>query len=346
MDEGLKVLRSLVVTNSPSACYTCTPEFIEYELSRGNKIELFSFNDCSYALVKIEKYSQQEFGWLFNNRFYDLKIESARLLGSQALSMISPNSSLVELTMEIFDKTTASVVVLPAIRKNNFNYKIDDFSEKSLFYFLLGGWQDCITLPVPYSLEIYLSKLGKKKRYNLNRQSKMIREVMGAELSVREFSVEEDVPEFLQKMMFLNSEFVEKNSWIKTGYMDLARVGLFHGFVFGTHDEPVAVVDAKKTNDTLCITKILINSRLKEMSPGATAIYEIMKFIISGRLFRFIDFGYGEPGQKMSSVTGIDQRGRVVIVKKNTWVCFLFFVVNKLMSIRIFLKQLLRRYGR
>ena len=158
-------------------------------------------------------------------------------------------------------------------------------------------------------------------------------------MKVREFYLEEHVPELIRQMMVLDSKFVNDNSWIKSGYVELAKMGLLHCFVLGSNNEPVAVVDAKKTNGTLYVTKILINSRFKELSPGSTAIYEILKsIIVNGSFFR-IDFGYGEPGQKNSSVSGIDYRGRVVIVNNNSLVYYWFMFTSKLLLFKGFLKR-------
>lgn len=338
LDSINDFINDFLVINDPSAAYTCTSEFFEYERTRGTGVKLFNIDNAAYSLVKIEKYIDNEFGWLYKNRFFNLKIKTARLFGSQVLSLGQPNLKLVEMSENIFDKTNVSVILLPAIRESNFKYNYEDFNKKNMLYFLLGGWQECITVSIPESLDIYLAKLGKKKRYNLNRQSRKISELIGAELKVFEFYLEEHVPEFIQKMMVLDSNFVSDNSWIRNGYPELAKRGLFHGFVFGSINEQIAVVDAKKTNGTLYVTKIFINSRVKEFSPGSTAIYEIIKFIIANESFTRIDFGYGEPGQKTSSVSGIDYRGRVVIVKKNSLVSYWFLFISKLILARNFIK--------
>lgn len=339
IDGALEFLNDLIDINDPSAAYTCTSEFIEYERMRGSGVEFYNINNAAYSLVKIEQYIDQEFGRLYNNSYFNLKIRSARLLGSQVLSLDAPNLKLIEMSKEIFDKTSVSVIVLSAVRMNNFKYSFEDFNKENMMCLLLGGWQECITISVPESLENYLAKLGKKKRYNLNRQSKKIGELIGSELKVSEFYLEDDIPEFIQQISFLNSEFLDNNSWIKYGYVELAKRGLFHGFDFGSINEPVAVVDAKKTNGTLYVTKIFINSRFKEFSPGSTAIFEIIKSIILKGIFSRIDFGYGEPGQKNSSVSGIDYRGRVVIVKKNSMVSFWFLFASKVMLVKGFLKR-------
>lgn len=339
MDGGFEILNDLVVINDPSAAYTCTSQFIEYQNSRGNGVELFVIENSAYSLVKLEHYVDQEFSLLYNNGFFNLKIRSARFLGSQVLSSGMPNSKLIEMSKEIFRKTNVSVIVLPALRMANFKYSVKDFNKNGMSYFLLGGWQECIIILVPESLDSYLQKLGKKKRYNLNRQSKKIGELIGSELKVREFYLEEHVPEFIQQMSVLDSKFIENNSWINDGYVELAKRGLFHGFVFGSIHEPVAVIDAKKTNGTLYVTKIFTNSRFKEFSPGSTAMFEIIKSIIIQGEFSRVDFGYGEPGQKNSSVSSIDNRGRVVIVKKNSLVFYWFMFVSKLIFLKTFVKS-------
>ena len=340
-DDAMEIVDNLIGLNDPSAAYTCTSAFFQYEIKRGSGIEIFVVNDCAYSLVKIEKYIDQELGWLYSNKYFNFRIRSARLLGSQVLSLDKPNLKLVEMSKEIFEKTNVSVIVLPAIRMSNFKYNLEDFDKKNMSFFLLGGWQACITIAVPESLENYSEKLGKKKRYNLNRQSKKIAELLGSALMVREFYLEDHVPELIRQMMVLDSNFVNNNSWIKKGYVELAKMGLLHCFVFCSDNEPVAVVDAKKTNGTLYVTKILINSRLREFSPGSTAIYEILKFIIvNNRLFSRIDFGYGEPGQKGSSVSDIDYRGRVVIVKNNTLILYWFLFVNKFLLFKSFVKRI------
>ena len=344
MDGGFEILNDLVVINDPSAAYTCTSQFIEYQNSRGNGVELFVIDNSAYSLVKLEHYVDQEFSLLYNNGFFNLKIRSARFLGSQVLSSGMPNSKLIEMSKEIFRKTNVSVIVLPALRMANFKYSVKDFNKNGMSYFLLGGWQECINILVPENVEIYLKKLGKKKRYNLNRQSKKIGELIGSELKVHEFYSEEHVPEFIRHIGILDPNFIENNSWIKDGYVELAKRGLFHGFVFGSIDEPVAVVDAKKTNATLYVTKIFINSRFKELSPGSTAMFEIIKSIIMQGAFCKIDFGYGEPGQKNSSVSSIDYRGRMVIVNKRVLAFYLFSVFDKIISAKLFIKsKILRR---
>ena len=170
IDDDLEILNYLIDINDLSAAYTCTSEFVEYERTRGSGVEFYFINNAAYSLVKIEQYIDQEFGRLYNNGYLNLKIRSARLLGSQVLSLDAPNLKLIEMSKEIFDKTNVSVIVLPAIRMNNFKYNFEDFNKKNMSFFLLGGWQACITISVPESLENYLVKLGKKKRYNLNRQ--------------------------------------------------------------------------------------------------------------------------------------------------------------------------------
>lgn len=317
----------------------CTREFFEYENSRGNKVDLFVIDNSSVSLVKTELYSDSEFPWLYSAGLFGLKIKSARLLGSQVLSRTDSNSNLLEVCQDIFNKTNVSVIVLPALRRMNFKYNIDDFNKKNMHFYLLGGWHECITVEMPRSIEDYLGKLGKKKRYNLSRQSRKIGELFGKELLVREFFLEEHVSEFLGQLKVLDSGFIENNRWVESAYVGLAARGLLHCFVFGSVDEPVAVIDAKKTNETLYVTKIFINSRIKDLSPGATAIYEIFKFIIANNAFRCIDFGYGEPSQKNSSVSRMDDRGRVVVVKKLSFASFWFLCVYRFLSLKYFIKR-------
>ena len=170
---------------------------------------------------------------------------------------------------------------------------------------------------VPPSLDDYLSGLGKKKRYNLARQERLLAEHLGADL---EFVVVRDAESLnvaIAALRKLTGWSGERLDWAEKDAVVSCAEGIGFFFVLLCKGVPVGLVRATASGRVVHIHSMHHDVTLAKFSPG-TAVWQFaLRWMIERQAFDRIVFAYGMPGHANRATNVVESRARVIALKRS-----------------------------
>ncbi len=163
------------------------------------------------------------------------------------------------------------------------------------------------SLELPANLDEYLGQFGKKRRYNLKRQMRLMEQAYGGEMRVDCVTREDQIDLFLAA-----AETVAAGSWKDdrhtaafahapsnhARYADLARRGLLRGYLLRHSERPVASVLGFQFGNTYHYADIAYVHSDVSLSPGSALLYLIIRDLIENTAIRSVNFGMGDADYK------------------------------------------------
>jgi len=162
-------------------------------------------------------------------------------------------------------------------------------------------------LTLPETFELFLQRFGKKKRYNLKRQLRLMEEAYAGHLRFESVTQEQQVDTFLKAC-----DEVAGNSWKQQSmtralavtsenrekYADLARRGLLRSYLIWNADRPVAYALGYLYGETYHYSDIAYAESELRLSPGAVLLFLIIRDLIDHKLARQLNFGISDADYK------------------------------------------------
>lgn len=163
------------------------------------------------------------------------------------------------------------------------------------------------SLDLPEKFDEYLGQFGKKKRYNLKRQVRLMEEAYGGDMRLDCITAPDQIDLFLS-----TAEAVAAGSWKDAGltaayarsptnharYADLARCGLLRGYLIRHGERPVASVIGYQFGDTYHYADIAYSKSDLHLSPGSVLLFLIIRDLIENTGVRKVNFGIGDADYK------------------------------------------------
>ena len=170
---------------------------------------------------------------------------------------------------------------------------------------------------VPRSAADYDALLGKKKRYNLKRQDRLLADHLGGglDLVVARSAGELDVLDAAARRLTGWSD--ARLDWAEASARSLAHAGLLHSFVLHRAGRPVGLIRASAWGDQLHVHSIHHDATLDDLSPGTAVWQAALRFLIAGQTVRRITFAYGAPAQAQRAVNISEGRAQVLVFRRS-----------------------------
>jgi hypothetical protein len=162
-------------------------------------------------------------------------------------------------------------------------------------------------LPLPPTFEEYLAHYSSKKRYNLKRQIKILRERGAGRLELRRI----DSPDDAQSLLDAEARMVPDprrfsglggkqadSLWTRRKIVDMAERGFLRSYVLTCGDEPISMIKGLQYGKTYSALQTLYRKDYAHLSPGAAVLYLAIEDLLKHRPAQLIDFGFGEPNEK------------------------------------------------
>ena len=181
-------------------------------------------------------------------------------------------------------------------------YRIDD----------RGRWS---FTPVPSSVAEYDASLGKKKRYNLKRQDRLLAERLGGELNLVVARTVSDLGVLNDAARRLTGWSEARMNRIEASAATFARTGLLHSFVLTCAGRPIGLIRASAWGDQLHVHSIHHDATLDDCSPGTAVWQAALRYLITNQIIRRITFSYGDPAQLQRAVSVVERRAQVLVFR-------------------------------
>jgi hypothetical protein len=185
----------------------------------------------------------------------------------------------------------------------------------------LGGMAPYHTLPLPTSYAQYQARFTRKKRYNLRRQERLLRDHGSGRLELRRWERPQDVANLLRQLALLTDRGKSNRAYSREDaeglYGDLACRGLLRCYTLVCGEQPVAAWTGCQYGDVYAVDNTLFDKSLARLSPGATMSHLAAADLVDHRPVRLIDFGYGMPRNEHAH--RIAQNYAKVVLLRKTW---------------------------
>ena len=251
-------------------------------------------------------------------RLASVKFKALRILGGNILYPMGDQAHMALLDCLVERFHDIDLLQFSAMRTASQAWlsisRCPSVAERFLAY-VPHGPRHCLVTDIPASLDDYLAKLGRKKRYNLKRQLKQLSESGDGQLALRRIESPSDV-DYLVDALKAWAQVGGGQEMDRSELVDLARRGLLLCYVLAFRSRLCAFAFGHRYLDTLHIHKIWHNSELEAYSPGAALHHLMLQDIVNHRLACRIDYGYGMPRHGTGALCDAEERADLLLFKK------------------------------
>jgi hypothetical protein len=178
------------------------------------------------------------------------------------------------------------------------------------------GPRGCHTSPLPDTFEQYLAKYSRKRRFNLRRQVKLLRNHGGGLLELKRVDSRDDLPYLFKALEAVMGPYaLRRSNYHKTAEM-LASKGLLLCYVLVCGHRPCAIACGSRRHSKYLLDRTAFSPEFQEFSPGTSLLYLLVEDLLCNRLAKHIDFGFGEPIGPYRATNVIVERATVLLFQK------------------------------
>ena len=196
---------------------------------------------------------------------------------------------------------------------------------KSYVIYIPDGVRPYHSLLLPAAFDEYLSNFKRKKRYNLERQVKMLRDHGDGVLDMMRVDSESQIQGFLE-----GAVSISQNSWQQTRIgtridispqrhaklADLAERGLLRSYLLICGEKPCAFILGYQFRDVYHYVEIAYDQSFSKLSPGAVLLYLLIKDLINCNPPKRLNFGIGDASYKQEFGNIHNEDASVLLLRK------------------------------
>ncbi len=317
--------RLLAQGESQDAIYQ-TPEFFNFLLETSNdksRLKIFSItrtdDDQLVGIMPVRIRDETMVFQAGSKKWGQKKFQVVGLLGSIPLAPAEPDlieKIIIHLLSQFDGCQAVCMATLPSASRlwNSIRHSAV-ISEKFCTY-AVDGWRQCHTIPLFSSFDLYLQQFSAKKRYNLNRQIRLLQEHCGT-LSLHRIEQSSDVTRLMSAIEHLVPEEKRHVFLSEEKCKLLASRNLLLCYVLECGMAPAALIFGTHSSKVFHIHNIFYSSELPDFSIGTSILHLAIEDLTTSFKFSCIDLGYGVPGHTYQSSNITKERGYVLIFKNS-----------------------------
>ena len=322
----------VAASDSPQKIYQ-TPAFFQFlrespkEGIRLEVLALVRLRDGAVVGVVPVRVCQQSLNFnLGPLSLYSAKVDMVNLLGSIPATPggMDVSEFLLNQLLALFPQSRAVFMQALPMESGHWNNLQEMAGQRQLTTALMGDWRDCHTMPLPATFDKYLEKFSSKKRYNLNRQIRMLGEQAGT-LELTRVERVEQVPAMMAALKGFLSAYELHAVPSEAMLSSLAGKKLLLCYILRAGDEIMAAVIGTRSPDTLHIHNIFVEKKHLALSVGTSAMHLAIQDMVGLGCLRSIDFGYGTPNNEFRSSHVLETRAQVMVYDRMRATSLLFF---------------------
>ncbi|MES2297281.1 MAG: GNAT family N-acetyltransferase [Pseudomonadota bacterium] len=181
--------------------------------------------------------------------------------------------------------------------------------------YLAHDWRACHRIVLPASYAAYQQQFNPKRRYNLNRQLRQLREHAGGALNLHRIEDTQQLPRLCAALAQLASPAHRAELLSDASLQAFAERGLLHSYVLECRGQACALMLGARAQRVLHLYNIFHDGALAALSPGTSILQLAIQELCEGGEVAAIDFGYGTPAHSYQSSNITLQRGHLLILR-------------------------------
>jgi hypothetical protein len=217
--------------------------------------------------------------------------------------------------------------ILDSLSCSSFTWRYlqgSDILRRLFLPYIIDGTRDYHLLALPSTFKRYLAEFNRKKRYNLKRQLRILRESCPEEIELVRIESRGDVELWLearraidQSQRHILSHRTDLKGEAKGArrMADLADRGLLRNYILRSDDQYIGCISGCQYRDIYTVWYILHNDDFAQFSPGTCTFFLAIEDLLDYRPVTMVNLGFGEPRQIFSTQM-ISQHATVVLFRK------------------------------
>lgn len=318
--------RELVAASeSPEVLYQ-TPEFFDHVASiagAGDRPALIvvrrSADDRILGLVPVRLRHLSFDFQLGRRQLGALPVHSVDVLGSVPMLPQEPELMAAVLRFLFARYRQCQAISLPSLPADGAMWAGLQEPPVSRAYipYLLHDWRDCHRIPLPADFASYLQQFSSKRRYNLSRQLRQLREHGGGQLVLHCIERPEQVAALCAALDKLAPPQIRPRLLSEGTLAAFARRGLLLCYVMECGGETCALMLGARSAKVFHLYNIFHSPELARLSVGTSILHMAIEDLCDARHLRAIDFGYGDPAHSYQSSNVTQRRGHLLLLRRS-----------------------------
>jgi hypothetical protein len=325
---------TLIETASAPAAPEGSPAYFDHLLStgRGDSVALASVRDDIGAIVGIVPIVVELVPLYFDVSWYVLgqtATTGVRILGDRLLVPARASVHDAFFTALAREFTECGIVKFQSVATADplWQYLRHSRFVRELFdVYIPDGIRLCHTIPLPASWADFERRCGAKRRYNLKRQRRLLRERGNGSLELLRIQSGNEVRSLVEDLLAIGAESGAQRHRLIRSYAtpivdesalrSLAQHGLLLCYVLRCGGRPCAAALGSIHGRRYCLDSLPRDRDFDRFSPGATLLHLLIEDLIRQRSVRLIDLGFGEPKYKHATTNRTEPRGCVFLLRR------------------------------
>jgi len=261
---------------------------------------------------------------------WKIHLRTASILGSQPLIPQDENiyNQLFMSLMTAFPEIQC--IYMGSVPVDSFLWQYlntDKGNERYWIPQVVDGLQTIHALLLPETFDSYLSKLKRKKRYNLQRQVKLLQDHSGGRLDLIRVESADQISSFLEDAVSIARHSwqqrrigarIENNQKWYEKLKDLANRGFLCAYLLKCVNEPYAFALGYQFKDVYHYVEIAYDESFAKFSPGTVLLYLLTQDLIKNKSLKKLNFGLSDHPYKQT-FGNIHLRGAQILLWRSTF---------------------------
>jgi CelD/BcsL family acetyltransferase involved in cellulose biosynthesis len=319
----------LLQTRDPVNVVHQTQAYIDHLADIGRRPEILLIEDKD-RIAGIVPVRQTDFVMSFSlwqRVLASLRLPSLMILGSEP--MVVDNRRVLDELFCFLAERYRGVQILDmySVRQDGpfWRYLTESETIRRRFgLYVVGGFRESFSLTLPSSVDDYLKRMSKKRRYNLKRQERLLEQHLGAPLELMPVRDEADLPRLLDSLAALGVPTGPGSRFTADQYQSAARNGVLCCFVLSSAGQVVGIATGICSQDAFFVHDLYFNKAMAKFSPGTTLWQVVIRHLIGQGTFSTVAISHGTPAYRFDEVNQIELKGRVVLYRRTVlnWLRF------------------------
>jgi CelD/BcsL family acetyltransferase involved in cellulose biosynthesis len=245
-------------------------------------------------------------------RLWKVRLRTASILGSQAL--MPQNEDIYEQLFMTLMSAFPEIhcIYLGSVPIDSFLWEYlnkDQVYPRNWIPQIVDSVQTIHALRLPETFDLYLSKLKRKKRYNLQRQVKLFQDHSSGKLELIRVELKEQISSFLEGAVSISRHSwqqrrlgtrIENNQKWSEKLKDLAERNLLRAYLLKCADKPCSFTLGYQFKDVYHYVEIAYDESFGKFSPGTVLLYLLIQDLIQNKPPKTLYFGLSDHPYKQT----------------------------------------------
>ena len=309
-----------------------SPEFVDHlrKINDPSRFHLVTLRDDSGTICGVVPLCLSGSGLKFEvsgRVLAESRLRAVRILGSVPLLPADPVAHDLFFAALQQEFSGCQAISMESVPTSSFLWgyvRESKYLKAKFISYAMHGVRMCHVIPLPATVEAYFANFSAKRRYNVRRQTRILRDHFRGRLELRIVDSPHQIGD-LCNALTPKGEFAGLRCWGQSRTLtidcreaeSLAAKGLLLIYLLMGAGRPCAALVGLKYEGVYYVDSIPRDRSLDRFSPGSTAVNVAIEEMIRNASICRVDLGFGSPTYPHSATNATEPRARLLLFRKS-----------------------------